>query len=107
MEDKKQYEQTVRDLTLMLLYLTRKPDNNEFCRYRELSWKGYDFETLSRLESADLLWQPKYRRGYEKYLYLTEEGKRKARELLREYNFSDKSLTERFEFRNILPEETE
>lgn len=106
-KNKKEYEQTIQDLTLMLLYLTRVSDNNEFCRYRELSWKGYDFEVLNQLENAQLLWQPQYRRGYEKYLYLTEEGRRRAQELLEEYSFSDKRLNEKFEFRNILPEETE
>ena len=67
-KNKKEYEQTIQDLTLMLLYLTRVSDNNEFCRYRELSWKGYDFEVLNQLENAQLLWQPQYRRGYENYL---------------------------------------
>ena len=32
----------------MLIYLTRQQDNNEYCRYRELSWKGYDFKALER-----------------------------------------------------------
>ena len=43
-QKRKTYEEAVRELSLMLMYLTRVGDNNEFCRYRELSWKGYNFE---------------------------------------------------------------
>lgn len=107
MNDKKSYEKAVEELSLMLMYLTRTPDNNEFCRYREISWKGYDFGMLDRLSDEELIIQPRSRRGYDKYLYLTEQGRRKAQELLAEYGLCDKSLNERFVLRNILPEEAE
>lgn len=107
MREKKTFEQSVEELSLMLMYLTRHQDKNEFCRYRELSWKGYDFDVLERLEKEDALWQPRSRRGYERYLYLSEEGKRKARKLLTEYGLSDQPLCEKFEFRDILPEEAD
>ena len=103
----KTYEEAVEELSLMLMYLTRTQDNNEFCRYRELSWKGYDFDALDQLDNKDLIYQPRSRRGYDKYLYLTEAGRTKAQELLSEYGFADKDLNERFEFRNILPNEAE
>lgn len=102
---KKSYADTVKELSLMLMYLTRQQDNNEFCRYRELSWKGYDFGVMEKLEEEELLWQPRSRRGYDKYLYLTEEGRNRAKELLEQYEFSDKPLLEQFEFRTIKPEE--
>lgn len=105
MDQKKTYEQTLEELSLMLMYLTRMQDMNEFCRYRELSWKGYDFGVLDKLDESELIWQPKSRRGYDKYLYLTGDGRAKAQELLKEYGLSDKPLNERFEFRDILPEE--
>ncbi len=98
---KKSYEDTVKELSLMLIYLTRRQDNNGFCRYREISWKGYDFDTLEELEDEKLLCQPRNRTGYEKYLYLTENGRNKAKELLERYEFSDKPMLERFEFRTI------
>lgn len=107
MNHKKTYEQAIEELSLMLMYLTRTQDNNEFCRYRELSWKGYDFNILDKLGSDELIYQPKSRRGFEKYLYLTEEGRKRAQELLEEYGLSDKALNERFEFRDILPEEAD
>lgn len=107
MSNKIPYTQAIEELTLMLMYLTREQDNNEFCRYRELSWKGYDFNTLNKLENDESIYQPRERKGYEKYLYLTEQGRIKAKELLKKYGFSDKDLNERFEFRDILPEEAE
>lgn len=107
MNNQKTYEQSIEELSLMLMYLTRTQDNNEFSRYRELSWKGYDFDTLNKLANDEQIYQPRSRRGYEKYLYLTEQGRIKAQELLKEYGLSDKALNERFEFRDIRPEEAE
>lgn len=80
--DKKNYEQAIEELSLMLMYLTREQDNNEFCRYRELSWKGYDFGTLDRLSGEELIFQPRGSRGYEKYLYLTEQDAKRRRRFL-------------------------
>ena len=107
MENKKNYEKAIEELSLMLMYLTREQDNNEFFKYRELSWKGYDFQMLDRLEQGDLIFQPKNRRRYDKYLYLTEQGRERAQELLAEYGLCDKEINEQFELRNILPEEAE
>lgn len=100
---KKTREQAIEELSLMLLYLTRFQDNNEFCRYMETSWKGYDFDALNHLEDEELLYQPKR----SKCAYLTEAGKKQARKLLQEYHLSDKELTEKFEFRNIRAEEAD
>lgn len=108
MKDKhKSYEEAIEELSLMLMYLTRAQDNNEFCRYRELSWKGYDVDVLDKLDKGELIYQPRSRRGYNKYLYVTESGRVKAQELLNEYGFADMPLNERFEFRNILSEEAD
>lgn len=107
MKEKKTYEEAIEELSLMLMYLTRTQDQNEFCRYRELSWKGYGFDTLDLLENQDLIYQPKGRRGYEKYLYLTEKGRAKAQDLLEKYRLSDQEFNERFEFRSIRPEEAD
>ena len=107
MTNKKDYEKAIEELSLMLMYLTRTQDDNEFCRYREISWKGYDFQMLSKLEKEDLIFQTKSRKGYDKYLYLTEQGRKQAQALLAEYGFCDKDINERFELRNILPDEAE
>lgn len=101
--EKKSREQAVEELSLMLLYLTRFHDNNEFCRYMEPSWKGYDFEVLNRLEQEEYLYQPKKT----KISYLSEAGKERARKLLEEYHLADTDIMERFEFRNVRPDETD
>lgn len=105
MENKKTYEQAVEELSLMLLYLTRMHDREEMSRYRELSWKNYDFDILNKLENSDFLWQPKNSRGYLKYLYLTEAGRQRAQALLEEYSLPDGGLNGLFEFRTIRQDE--
>lgn len=108
MSDKhKTYEEAIEELSLMLMYLTRTQGDNEFCRYKEISLKGYDFDVLGKMDKEDIIYQPRGGRGYAKYLYLTEQGRTKAQELLKEYGLADKGLYERFEFRNILPTEAE
>ncbi|MBO5031537.1 MAG: GNAT family N-acetyltransferase [Lachnospiraceae bacterium] len=101
--DKKSRKQAIEELSLMLIYLTRFQDNNEFCRYMETSWKNYDFDAIDELEHKDLLYQPKK----SKCVYLSEEGKEQARKLLAEYHIADKDILEKYEFRNIRPDETE
>lgn len=107
MSAKKTYEKAIEELSLMLMYLTREQDKNEFSKHRELSWTGYDFDCLDKLSKDECIYQPRNRRGYEKYLFLTEAGRTKAQELLKEYGLEDKDLYERFEFRNILPKEVD
>lgn len=91
--DKKSRKQAVEELSLMLIYLTRFQDANEYCRYLENSWKGYDFDTLNELEHRELIFQPKK----SKCVYLSEAGKEAARKLLIEYNIADKDLLEKCE----------
>jgi ribosomal protein S18 acetylase RimI-like enzyme len=99
--NKKSRQQAIEELSLMLMYLTRFQDNNEFCRYMETSWKNYDFNALEELEKKELLYQPKK----SKCVYLSEEGKEQARKLLDEYQIADKDILEKYEFRSIGPEE--
>jgi hypothetical protein len=51
--NKKSRQQAIEELSLMLMYLTRFQDNNEFCRYMEISWRGYDFDALNELENKE------------------------------------------------------
>lgn len=101
--EKKTFEETVEELTLMLMYLTRFRDNEGYFRYMEMTWKGYDFGVLNQFEDKDLISQT--RRS--KYAYLTEKGKEQARQLLEEYHLPDQDIYERFAFRNIKYEEAE
>ena len=99
--DKMTREDAIEELSLMLMYLTRFQDNYEFCRYMEVTWKGYDFETMNQLENKDLIIQPRK----SKCAYLTEKGKERSRKLLQKYQLPDQDIYERFEFRNIRLEE--
>lgn len=97
--DKKRYEETLEELTLMLMYLTRFQDDDS--KFQEISWKGYPFATMNQLEEADQIIQ------FRKYVQLTEEGRNRARALLAKYQLADFDLYEKFEFRNIHPDEAE
>jgi ribosomal protein S18 acetylase RimI-like enzyme len=101
--NKKSRQQAIEELSLMLMYLTRFQDNNDFCRYMETSWKSYDFNALDELEKKELLYQPKK----SKCVYLSEQGKAQARKLLDEYQIADKDILEKYEFRSIRQEEAD
>jgi len=99
--EKRTREEAIEELSLMLMYLTRFQDHNEFCRYMEVTWKGYDFETMNQLGNKELIIQPRK----SKIAYLTEKGKERSRKLLQKYQLPDQDIYERFEFRNIRLEE--
>ena len=109
METKKDREQAIEELTLALLYLTRFPDGEPFQprRFEEIAWKGYDFDALNSLDEKGLIADPHSRGYHNKYVYLTEAGRRKARDLLEEMGLADQRLYERFAFRSIRQEEAE
>lgn len=107
MSEKKNGQEAIDNLTLALLYLTRFHDR-EGNHFNEISWKGYDFNAIERLDKEDLIIDPKNRRGGSyKYAYLTEKGCSKAQKILEELNMADQELYERFEFRTIKPEEAD
>ncbi len=103
--DKKTRNEAIDELTLALMYLTRFSDG-EGNRYDEIAWKNYDFDAIDRLDEENLIVNPKRKRdgGY-KYAYMTEKGRRKAREILHQWNIEDDEIYEKFEFRSIRPEE--
>ncbi len=70
----------IRDLTLMLLYLTSWNEDT-FLGQTRRSWKGYPFETLNRLSEEGLI--NGSRRA--KSIWLTEAGEDEARRLLAQY----------------------
>lgn len=91
-------EETIDDLILALMYLTRFNDG-EGSPFNEIAWKNYDFDAIDRLDRKDLIIDPKNRRGGSyKYAYLTEKGREKAREILGELDVADTGLYERFNF---------
>lgn len=73
-------EEKIKELSLLLLYLTSWKEN-DFPDGLRRSWKGYPFDTLNELTDEDLL------RGStrSKSVYLTEDGIKKAEELMKKY----------------------
>jgi hypothetical protein len=73
-------EEKIKELTLLLLYLTSWKEN-ELPGEMRRSWKGYPFEVLNELTNQDLI------RGSvkSKSVYLTEDGIKEAQVLLRKY----------------------
>lgn len=80
-------EEKIKELTLLLLYLTSWKENDLSGEMRR-SWKGYPFEVLNEFTENDLI------RGSAraKSVYLTENGIKEAQVLLKKYlgNVEDK-----------------
>ncbi len=83
---------TIKDLTLMLMYLTsweeslvpgirKKPDRAGIYPKARICWKGYDFDILNELTDEGLV----NARGRSKSATFTDEGVAKALELLKQY----------------------
>lgn len=77
-------ERLVKDLTLILLYLTSWEEHKYGYTYRR-SWKGYDFGALDELADEDLLSGS----TQAKSVYLSEKGTESARQLLKKYGIKD------------------
>ena len=73
-----------RELTLALLFLNRfceKVGPNSVWR----AWKGFDFDTLDKLEEAGLISSTRTAKS----VYLTDEGLAEARRLLNKFGIAD------------------
>lgn len=77
-------QQKVKDLTLMLLYLTSW-EEKEFDAQYHRSWKGYDFGILNELTDEGLI----YGSRKSKSVYLDETGIQRAKALLAEYGVKE------------------
>ena len=83
---------TIKDLTLMLMYLSsweeslvpgirKKPDRAGIYPKARICWKGYDFDILNELTDEGLV----NARGRSKSAFFTDEGITKALGLLKKY----------------------
>ena len=102
------HNEAVENLTLALLYLTRFNDGEKYhAQFNEMAWKNYDFDTIDLLDEKGLIYDVRNRHGRGKYVYLTEAGREKAREILATLGIEDKEIYQRFDFRSIRQEEAE
>lgn len=77
----------IKELTLMLLYLTCWEENNLGMKYIR-SWKGYDFNILDELSEENCITDSKR----SKSVGITEEGIIKVKDLLKEYGIEEVEL---------------
>ena len=73
------YKQTIKDLTIMLLYLTSWTEKEPYDYQR--SWKGYDFDVLNELADEGIVSDSKR----VKSVVIYEDGITMAKELLRKH----------------------
>ena len=82
-------EEAMRELTMMLMYLSRFTEGEEFTEAKDFyAWKGYDFDILNELDNDDYIRQGKHP-SRSKSVYITDTGIEKARELLNKYGIDD------------------
>ena len=74
-------EEAMRELTLMLLSLSRFTQREKFHEATDFyAWKGYDFDILNELDDADYIRQGNHP-SRSKSVYITESGMEQAKEL--------------------------
>ena len=76
-----EFNQVCDDLTLALMYLLKFKKNHQNEPYFS-AWKGYDFDSLNRLEDKNLIYSGKFRSN--KSIYFNKESFEKARSILKE-----------------------
>lgn len=85
--DKTDAKTAVRELTMMLIYLSRITEEKDFSTAKSFyAYKGYDFDALNELDEKGYINQGKYRN---KTLALTDSGMEYAKSLLEKYGISD------------------
>ena len=84
--DKIAPEKAMKELTIVLMYLSRFNEDSRFSSSMNMSWKGYDFGIINELDEDDYIRQGSYR---SKSVAITDEGIKLARDLLNKYNIKD------------------
>ncbi len=82
--------EAIKDLTMILMYLTRFTEQGRFSNPNALyAWKGYSFRVLNELDDADFIRQGDHP-SKSKKVFLTEAGMENAKELLVKYGIEDR-----------------
>ncbi len=84
--DKTNPEQAMKELTLLLMYLSRFNEGGRFASNLDMAWKGYDFDIIDKLDEEDYIRQGSHR---SKSVAITEEGIKLSQELLVKYKITD------------------
>lgn len=84
--DKITPEKAMKELTMVLMYLSRFNEGKHLDSRMDMAWKGYDFDIVNELDDEDYIRQGSYR---SKSVAITEEGIKLAQNLLNKYNIKD------------------
>ena len=76
-------EDKIKELTLLLLYLTSWKEKDNFGKECMRAWKGYDFYILNWLEEENLIGESTHKA---KSTYITDNGIDIAKKLMSKYN---------------------
>ena len=79
-------EKAMKELTMILMYLSRFNEGNSFGSSMDMAWKGYDFDIINELDEEDYIRQGSHR---SKSVAITEEGMKLAQNLMNKYNITD------------------
>jgi len=79
-------ENAIKELTMVLMYLTRFNESDRFGSKLDISWKGYDFDVIDKLDEEDYIRQGNHR---SKSVAITEAGIKLSQSLLNKYNILD------------------
>ena len=79
-------EKAMKELTMILMYLSRFNEGNRFGSSMDIAWKGYDFDIINELDEEDYIRQGSHR---SKSVAITEEGIKLAQNLMNKYNIID------------------
>jgi len=93
-------ENQIKELTLLLIYLTTWHEKNRFIKDGILtSWSGYEHNILNEFEEKEYFW----RSANNKKLYLTSEGVNKIEELLKKYDFIIRNeIVDKYGFKKMM-----
>ena len=87
--DKTNAKIAMEELTMMLLYLSRFTERDRFSDGNDVyAWKGYNFDVLNELDDEDYIRQGS-NPSRTKSVYITEEGIKRAKELMGKYGIED------------------
>ena len=79
-------KQAKKEMTMILLYLSKFKDRESYGGGGDLAWKGYDFNDLNELESEEYIFQESQR---SESVGISEEGVKFAQELMEKYQIQD------------------
>lgn len=87
--DKIEPNQAIKELTMMLMYLSRFTEKDRFSDGKDnYAWKGYDFSVLNDLTDEDYIRQGSHP-SRSKSVYITKTGEQLAKELMGKYHIAD------------------